>query len=461
MGVGNKVKDHTGREFNSVVAMCKHWKVARTTFMGRLEKGYSLEQALTGKNVISNTRKCKDHTGREFNSVIEMLNYYNIKDTTFFGRQKLGYTLEQCLTGVGVPDASVKCQDHLGNTFESIKDMCKAYNVNLSAYNGRINLGHTVEEALTGKNIREARNMCQDHLGNIFSSESEMCDAYNVRLVTYLRRKAKGHTIEQCLGLADIAIKTGNNAGIVSVDHKGNTFRSKREMCRYWGIEHSCYDNRILSGMTVEQALTTPIKNTRCKDHLGNKYMSEAEMCRHYNIPVSTYKFRRENGMSLAEALTSENKALKIKYKDHLGIGYASKKEMCENYGITIKVFNHRIAKGYSIEQALTYFDDKKDIKLRTDPNGVVHNTVHSMCNAWGIPFTTYTSRISRGYTMLQSLTGQGVRNNSIRCKDHLGREYASIKEMCDAWRIDTGTFFYRIRTGMSLEEALTKEVRR
>lgn len=39
--------------------------------------------------------------------------------------------------------------DHLGKQYESIAQMCREYEIPVSAYFGRINAGYTIERALT------------------------------------------------------------------------------------------------------------------------------------------------------------------------------------------------------------------------------------------------------------------------------------------------------------------------
>ena len=43
-----------------------------------------------------------------------------------------------------------------------------------------------------------------------------------------------------------------------------------------------------------------------------------------------------------------------------------------------------------------------------------------------------------------------------IKCKDHTGREFASIAEMCVFWVISRQLFSSRIKAGWSVEKALT-----
>lgn len=45
---------------------------------------------------------------------------------------------------------------------------------------------------------------------------------------------------------------------------------------------------------------------------------------------------------------------------------------------------------------------------------------------------------------------------NKIKCKDHTGREFASVAEMCLFWGISQQLYSSRLRAGWSVEKALT-----
>ena len=44
-----------------------------------------------------------------------------------------------------------------------------------------------------------------------------------------------------------------------------------------------------------------------------------------------------------------------------------------------------------------------------------------------------------------------------IKCKDHTGREFASVAEMCLFWGISQQLYSSRLRAGWSEEDALTR----
>ena len=61
-------------------------------------------------------------------------------------------------------------------------------------------------------------------------------------------------------------------------DHLGNKFESITSMCKHWGIGLRTFQYRMKQGLTLEQTLTTPIKDLTVTDHLGNKFESKKAM---------------------------------------------------------------------------------------------------------------------------------------------------------------------------------------
>lgn len=293
-------KDHLGNVYQSEAEMCKHYDISIVKFRDRLNKGYSLEKALTYKG--GQRKKVKDHLGNEYDSIKSMCEHYNINNVTYSNRIKYGWSLEKALTEpVGVGTCK-KVKDHLGNEFDSIKSMCEKYRINQTVYNSRIKSGLTLEEALTKPVKRSSDN-------------------------SYKR-------LEYISGVKEYAEK--NYGSIV-------------DMCAYYGITGQTLLNRLRRGMNLKQALTNDVKTMDYKDHLGYRYASLKDKCDKYGVDVKTYLNRRKRGLSLAEALTGD----KYIY-DHLGNRFNSVQNMVDYYGVSRSVFDYRTGRGYSLEEALT-----------------------------------------------------------------------------------------------------------
>lgn len=102
------------------------------------------------------------------------------------------------------------------------------------------------------------------------------------------------------------------------IDHNGKAYSSITEMCNTYNIKLETYQRRIkVYHWSVEKALTTPVKKNGgqyCYDHNGRRFKSESLMCQYWGIDRKTYKYRRSKGLSIEESLTqklSPGKALK------------------------------------------------------------------------------------------------------------------------------------------------------
>ena len=139
-------------------------------------------------------------------------------------------------------------RDHLGNIYKNKTEMCKAYGIPITTYRSRLANSWTLEEALTTplkwrqKKEHSPRKgtswkgiPCVDHLGNSYNSYTEMCKAYGISNVLFAKRKSRGFTLEQCLTPA-----------YVYKDHKITTLAkykisSNKDIYDMWDSEKNGY----------------------------------------------------------------------------------------------------------------------------------------------------------------------------------------------------------------------------
>ena len=91
------------------------------------------------------------------------------------------------------------------------------------------------------------------------------------------------------------------------------------------------------------------------------------------------------------------------------------------------------------------------------DHTGREFYSISEMCRAWNVPRSTFENRISKGNSIEECLTGSCKDNRKKeRVKDHTGREFSCASEMCKAWGTNISNYYYRLHRGYSLEESLT-----
>lgn len=169
------------------------------------------------------------------------------------------------------------------------------------------------------------------------------------------------------------------------IDHLGNEFKTKKEMCDYWGVTVTAAQSRSRDGWSLEKILTTPVKSTSGKiseDHLGNKYSTEREMCKFYNIEVTLFRCRiNDLNWSLEDALTIPAKDRRC--IDHLGNEFKNKKEMYKYWGITERMGDARSRDGWSLEKILT--TPHKELNKYFDPTDQNWYTVKELSEKYQI----------------------------------------------------------------------------
>lgn len=93
--------------------------------------------------------------------------------------------------------------------------------------------------------------------------------------------------------------------------------------------------------------------------------------------------------------------------------------------------------------------------KESVDHEGNIYKSISAMCDKYGVSIATYSSRIKSGLTVEEALTKESHQN----VRDHLGNEYNSFSEMCLAYNKTIDAVRYRIAHNWSLEDALTSDI--
>ena len=168
-----------------------------------------------------------------------------------------------------------------------------------------------------------------------------------------------------------------------------------QDLCSKAGISVSQYCRRRKKGMTHEEALSIPVKNTR---YTGDKGMRgvKIEQIEKAGISKSQYYYRRRKGMTHEEALHTP-------VKD----GYKKKNETItkklQERGINIDTYYNRICQmGMTPEEAI------KTPKMRKA--GIIEQ-----CKAAGITYACYYNRIKHGMTHEEALSyGKGLPRGAL-----------------------------------------------
>lgn len=186
---------------------------------------------------VNKRSPCKDHLGKEYKTITDMCRQYNMSRDTFKARIKSGWNLQDALTRPRKLEKK-QCRDHLGNCYETATEMCKQYNIAQPLFIYRINKLHwDIERALT-TSIKGQEGSVKDHLGNGFNSEREMGEYYGIPYGTFTARKRKGWSIEKILTTPAVV----KNIKIVVF---GKEYKSIIEVEKYFNMPEGIITHRL------------------------------------------------------------------------------------------------------------------------------------------------------------------------------------------------------------------------
>lgn len=97
----DNVVDHLGKSYETISDMCRHYNISHGLIRDRLLAGWSLKDALTipaNPDIHIKTKEVEDHLGNKYNSLASMCKHYGMSDCTYRSRIQKGWTLEKALT---------------------------------------------------------------------------------------------------------------------------------------------------------------------------------------------------------------------------------------------------------------------------------------------------------------------------------------------------------------------------
>lgn len=251
-----------------------------------------------------------------------------------------------------------------GDTYTSLQKLADAYGIPRGTLKSRLEIGMTLEEALTSKlrKLRKLRNnKCVDWLDNEYDTIEDMCKAYNVKVSTFKWRIKHGYSLQEALTVKVKQMGTPKEIDIPGYGH----FKSIKEACEYFGTPYKTYAQRISKGMDKIRAITLDYldyndNNGRHPSFGKSKYDKYAKKlgCESFEQLCSMYNQNKRNLMvrlkrnpdkieyilkAVVDGTLDTGKSCAIKCNDGFGNQFESYWVMCKAYGINYGTVKLRI----------------------------------------------------------------------------------------------------------------------
>jgi hypothetical protein len=260
-----------------------------------------------------------------------------------------------------------------GVIYETIPDIAREYNLKKNTVYQRYNRGKRGDDLVPPKkrkNYVEPKKEIKYKLyveGKGFKSEAEACRHYGVKFVTYRKRKYKGYSPEECLGLKKIfdrrTLRKGkkiNKASpkLVKLEVEGEIYTSYAALARAYDLSPHVVNQRIKKyGYSPEEAVIMKGKATQVTIE-GKKYKSMAEASRAYGKTSNQVLSLMDKGLSLEQALGVEDyeTTRSIKFDGEL---FKNLRDLAEKKEIPYSRLTSRLNSGFSLEKAIKAGSEK------------------------------------------------------------------------------------------------------
>lgn len=384
-----QITDHLGNEFDSIKECALFHNIPYSTLYKRIMAGISIEDALTQTNGVI-------YKGIHYASLHELCNLLNIKTRSFYDYKHkhpdkpLDVLIDNYIKSTRTLHKYIAPD---GKEYRSFHYYCKSIGINPYTVKHRKEImGLTDEEAFSSQTYNLAYTDKEIEIINkYYPLMGTDCVKYLPgRKADNIRAYATSHNIKCTIK------QQGKRNRKEITDHLGNKYSSIVELADAYSIDVKILRSRLYRGMTMENALTTPVKHRNIgfvTDHLGNKYSSLKSMCQKYGVTVKVYTNRIKKGMSIKNALTVpmepktelpyRNKySVDGKYVDHLNNKYDSIKQLCRYYNINPEAYKRRINSGWDLKYALL---TPLKLKMYKSSIGVIKSRYLGCLN--GVPF--------------------------------------------------------------------------
>ena len=437
-----EIKTYTVNEFTGTLKeIAEHFDVNYGTLINRINKqNLSIEEAINIPVKEQKEKEIKIYTVNGFTgNLTQIAKHFNINDGTL--RYRINEQEMSIEDAINVPIEEIKIYTVNGFTGNLIQ-IAEYFNLNYKTLCGRIYRGWSIEDAVY-ISIKE-KFKGEIHTINGFTGNlTQIAEYFNISYgVLRQRINDLGWSIEDAV---NTAVKEKEKYTID--DFTGNL----RQIAEHFNIKYTTLIFRINKGISIEYAVNIPIKEI--KNYTINGFTGNlTQIAKHFDINYGTLCSRiNKQGMSIEDAV---NTPIEEKEKIHTINEFTGNlKEIAKHFNIAYSTLQNRINKGMSIEDAInTHIKEqkRKECKIETYTVNDFTGNLYQIAKHFNINYQTLSYRLKQGMSIEEAInipieetyTANGFTGNLYQIAKHFDVNYA--------------TLYYRInKKKMSIEEAV------
>lgn len=260
------------------------------TFRHRLERGMSIEEALSDKKLKGNASEVVVG-GKTFESISSAARYYGVKASTMANRIRSGWSGDDCAS------QDIRCGNitAFGITYKNKMELCEKLKLDYWHFCQRLFRGLTPEQAINNEKTEYEKGLEFTVDGKTFDTQKEAAEYYEMTPRMLSKRLFLGWTPEQAVGLVERR-RTSNRGRKVTVE--GRTFNSIMLASEHYGVDAMEARRRIRAGWSPEEVFGLQQRSKR-RPHKGKpivvdgvEFPSLSEAADHYGVSPSRARSR-------------------------------------------------------------------------------------------------------------------------------------------------------------------------
>jgi len=223
-----------------------------------------------------------------------------------------------------------KCIEAFGRVWEVKQDALKEFAIERNTFDFRIKAGWSVEDALAtplGRTSKTPITFEDEDFPSTNNAARDLSNRYGMtfnQTRDYLRRGVSSAEWPK----NGQHVRSGPGIRIIYVVDDV-TYASEKELCRAYKISPGAFAKRLAKGMTVEEAVKTPIKDMTASI-FGYDWSSAKAACRAFDLSYSTYRARtKKHGMTPEEAILTPSG------KGYTGYLLQEALNICKEHGLS------------------------------------------------------------------------------------------------------------------------------
>ncbi len=445
---------YRGEEFDSVADFARHYGMDPKLVLGRINKGQSPHQAITGP--YSNRVHIKVGSN-SFESIADACRHYDLGQKLVQSRLKKGWSPEEAFGLVDRPKPKVGSRARsvtvFGKSYPSLKVLSEAYGITVPMIQHRVRvLGMSYEEAVSFQKVRDI--IC---FGKKYPSIAALAKEYSVNKGTIVTRLSRGMSPEQAVS-APIQEYQPDKPGTIYL------ITNQITGMRYIGLTRATIKSRLRShfksskiGRGKDSSLHEAMRvfpkeafTIESIDHARNAERLK-ELEQHY---IAKYNSLAPNGYNQNIGGAVSGGFGKATFK----VGresFESFAEACRHYVIDEGTCMNRIKRGWSVKKAFTTPPEDFDKSKTVEAFGKTYPSLKEASDQNDADYKKVFYHVKyMNETPEQAIKAVAGKSRKVVIE---GVEYQFMKDACEAYGVKVATVLYRIRKkGMTLEEAIT-----